>query len=396
MTTLHPGTPGEAGMSPVRVAHIVDLAKGWVDEGITPALVILAARRGVIVLHEALGRMGPEPDAPPVAKDALFPLTSVSKPIVAAAVMALVDDGLLGPNRPVCWYIPEFVGEGKEEVTIHHLLTHTSGLRADVLDAHIEAKRGHVELPPPEPTEHPRIHEWLFLGYDAPLARPPGQEMLYSNYGYELLGEIVRRISGQPFPEFVAERIFRPLGMRDTTYAVPHDLLPRRIRRAEHEPWADHLQKTYGLPSACGGAWSTALDAAIFGQLFLNGGSYGDARVLSRASVAAMTHNQIPQISSHYRREFFPEASWSYGWSICAGKRCLIDGEPLLSPQAFCHVGLGATTLWVDPTYDLVGVYLSVLSNGGIPEGVAMPQESNYLGARIDLLINAVMAAIVD
>src|SRR5205809_729885 len=105
---LRAGSPEEAGMSASRIRQAVSLAESWVAQGITPALVILAARRGVIVLHEAFGRLTPEPDSPPVQRDTIFPLASISKPIAATAAMILVEDGLLGLNRPVSDYVPEF------------------------------------------------------------------------------------------------------------------------------------------------------------------------------------------------------------------------------------------------------------------------------------------------
>src|SRR5262245_3166940 len=123
---LRYGDPDEAGMSAQRVRHIAHLARSWVEQGITPALVVLAARRGIIVLHEAHGHLTPDDDSPSLPRDAVFPLTSISKPIAATAAMLLVEDGLLGLNRPVREYLPEFVGEGKDAVMVHHLLTHTS------------------------------------------------------------------------------------------------------------------------------------------------------------------------------------------------------------------------------------------------------------------------------
>src|SRR5579859_4966015 len=100
--TLHPGNPDEAGMDPARVSHIAQLARRWVAEGDAQALVVLAVRRGVVVLHEAFGRLTPDPDSPPLPRDALFPLASITKVITATAAMILVEDGLLGLNRPVC------------------------------------------------------------------------------------------------------------------------------------------------------------------------------------------------------------------------------------------------------------------------------------------------------
>lgn len=405
---LRPGDPEEVGMSAQRVRHIVDLAEGWVAQGITPALVVLVARKDVIVAHEAFGRLTPEEDSPPLKLDTIYPLCSLSKPIVATAAMLLVEDGLLGLNRPVSWYIPEFVGEGKDAVMVHHLLTHTSGLRDQEADAHAEKKgwsaeipsvdeveyqyppdkkylalryKGPVEIPLPDETQHPLISEYLFFRYDAPLWKPPGAEMSYCNYGYELLGEIVRRVSGMSLDDFARERIFEPLGMKDTCYIVSDSVRHRVVERPQDKPFAWIQNRAFQeTPWARGGVHSTTMDMAIFGQMFLNRGTYGGARILSPASVAEMTRNQIPGISSRSFDEFFPEATWGFGWNVHEGKK---DRGTLHSPKAFCHGGAGGVFLWVDPVYEIVGVYFSV-------------QLGEWYAMNFDLFMNAVTAAVVD
>src|SRR5262249_30624337 len=152
---------------------------------------------------------------------------SITKPITATAVMILVEDGLLGLNHPVSCYLPEFKGEGKNAVMVHHLLTHTSGLHNEDVTAYVKKHQGSVEIPPTEKTQHPAINEYLFLRYDAPLWKAPGLEMSYCSYGYVLLGEIVRRVSGTPLDNFARERIFAPLGMTDTFYTVPESVRHR-------------------------------------------------------------------------------------------------------------------------------------------------------------------------
>jgi len=395
---LRPGNPEEVGISAQRVQHIVDLAQGWVAQGITPALVVLVARRGVIVIHEAFGCLTPEQDSPPLELDTIYPIASISKPITATAAMILVEDGLLGLNRPVSWYIPEFVGEGKGAVMVHHLLTHTSGFRDGDVDAYAEKKKGPVEIPSPDETQHPIINEYLFLRYDAPLWKPPGTEMSYCNYGYCLVGEIVRRISGKSLDDFARERIFEPLGMKDTCYIVPDSVRQRVVRRSADDPfpWLDSREHQE-TPWAGGGAFSTAMDMAIFGQMLLNRGTYGDVRVLSPASVAEMTRNQIPGIGAQYKGQFFPEASWGFGWSIRGNKKSLVYAETLQSPEAFSHGGAGGVFLWVDPVYEIIGAYFSIRSHGTITALERFEESLRIdLMKRVDLLINAATAAVVD
>jgi CubicO group peptidase (beta-lactamase class C family) len=382
------GDPEEAGMLARRVQHIAHLAQGWVERDITSSLVVLAARRGAIVLHEAYGRLGPEPDAPTLPRDALFPMSSLSKPITATAVMILVEDGLLGLNRPVAEYIPEFTGEGKHAVMVHHLLTHTSGLRDEDLDVHAVSKGA---APMFSVGEHvlPRLAEYFPARYDAPLWKAPGVEMSYCSHGYELLGEIVRRVSGYSLADFARERIFAPLGMTDTSYALPAAKQGRVVRRASDAPDVVLDTPDYQYtPWASGAVFSTTLDMATFGQMFLNGGSYGETRILSPAAVAEMTRNQIPGISARYRDEpIFPEAGWGYGWDMLAKKKSLFFGS-LYSPAAFEHSGSGGVCLWIDPGYDLVIVYFSVIPRN-------RPGE-DLLDWRADLFTNAVTAAVTD
>jgi CubicO group peptidase (beta-lactamase class C family) len=354
---LRPGTPEEAGMSAERIRRVAELAESWVAQGITPALVVLVARHGIIVLHEAFGRRTPEPDSPPLRRDTLYPLASLTKPIAATAVMILVEDGLLGLNRPVAEYIPEFTGEGKQAVMVHHLLTHTSGLRNEDVAAYAEERFGVADPSPSGEVRPPDIWDTPSLGYEAPLWKPPGTEMSYCSYGYSVLAEIVCRVSGKRFEAFTHERIFAPLGMNDTSHVEPDLPRDRVVQRPAEAPSANWLLRDRSRGSS--GALSTARDMAIFGQMFLNRGRYGDARILSPASVAAMTRNQIPGISARYGEELFREAAFGLGWSIQENKKDYYG--TLCSPRTFTHGGAGGVALRVDPVYELVGVYFSVL-----------------------------------
>ena len=387
---LGTGTPEKVGMSAQRIRHVANLAGGWVDQGIHPALVVLVARKGVVVLHKAFGHLTPEEGSPPLELDAIFPITSLGKPIAATAAMLLVEDGLLGLNRPVVEYIPEFVGEGKEKVMVHHLLTHTSGLTSKDVNAHVEKKMGAVKIPLADETQHPEINEYLFLGYDTPLTLPPGTEQRYCDFGFELVGEIVRRISKMSLADFARERLFGPLGMKDTAYIVPESVSHRVVKRPTDSPgdWLNSrgLQET---PWAAFGAYSTAMDMAVWGQMFLNGGVYGDARILSPVTVAEMTRNQIPGTSSRFVDEYFPEAGTGFSWFIRENKKAVAYGETLQSAKTFCHGGAGGVFLWVDPVYEIVGCYFSVDLGP-----VTVAETYRYWCA--DLFINAVMAAIVD
>lgn len=390
--SLRAGTPEEVGMSAARLRHVTELARGWVERGDEPrALVALVARHGVIVLHEASGTLGPEPESPPVSLDSIFELQSLSKPITATAIMVLVEDGLLGLNRPVAEYIPEFVGKGKDAVTVFHLLTHTSGLLEEEVEAYVAATFGAGGATPPDFFKNEiSFQAYLSQRYAAPLWKAPGEEMSYLGYGFDLLGEIVERVSGQSLEDFARERIFQPLGMTDTAYIVRDEIRPRLVRLSPEDLPPDGIGYPTYVTTAIGSGTvrSTALDMARFGQMFLDHGGKGDAQVLSPASVAEMTRNQIPGVSANFLQlhEVFPEASWGLGWSVEGDKRYALAGS-LRSPAAFSHLGSGGIFLWVDPVFDLVGVYLSRLHHLQAKPGLRW---------QCDLFMNAVTAAVED
>lgn len=372
-TTLTLGFSEGAEIDVAGVQRARQLAANWVAEGITPALVVLAARRGVVLLHEAFGRLTPEAESPALQPDSIYPVASLSKPVTATAVLCLVEDGLVDLDRPVRDYIPEFTSDGKDAVTIRHLLTHTSGLRDELVEARVREKLasgGVISDGRTEPASlvlfPPYVMYWHFAsGLDAPLGGRPGAELMYSSYGYATLGEVIQRVSGRSFADFCRERIFEPLGMRDSYFEVPEETWARVVRRPENFPPA-HLNVRERIPAAMpqGGLSSTVWDLAVFGQMFLNAGAYGSARVLSPTSVAQMTHDQVPVV-----RAYEPSVSYSHpagwptsglGWWVRVPESVSVFHASQLSADAFVHAGSGGSLLCIDPKRELVVVWLSI------------------------------------
>jgi len=307
MTTyvLQEGAPQDVGMDPARIQRLRQLVGEWVQRGDSPSVVVLVARRGVIVLHEAFGVRRPEDTTPTLKLDSIFPLASIAKPFTAAAVMCLAEDGLLGLNRPFADYIPELdVHEVQwlAEAKVANLLCHTAGIDdfelGDFIDA---AAKGSPDVPPPGPGQHPKLNRRIRLSAGAPLRWRPGSACVYSNFGFNLLGDIVRRVSGQPFWEFVRSRLFEPLGMRDSYFLLPPAMRERRVYRTPGMPTTEPTPMHGGIDTperdeldlGSGGASSTAKDLAVFAQMLLNRGSYHGRRILSPATIAAMTRHQV-------------------------------------------------------------------------------------------------------
>lgn len=402
---LRTGTPEEVGMSSRRIERLRRRAATWVDGKLHSALVVMAARRGVIVLQEAFGKLTPDSASPPVQLDTIFPIASISKPIAATAVMILVEDALLGLNRPVQEYIPEFTGPGKEQIMVHHLLTHTSGLDDSAIDLHIVQKTGTLDLIGLVERQS-MVHDlYLELGYDAPLLCPPGQRHYYCQYGYELVGRIIERVSGQTLPAFVQERIFTPLGMKDSHYGLPREFHSRMVRRPDDASGTQ--PNTIGLVGApllcralggfntdifmenvwtCCSVYSTAPDLLRFGQMFLNQGVYAGERILSPTTIALMRRNPASGVGAWSgQQQISNEASYGYGWVITGNTHHITNGS-LTSPETLQHGGMGRTSIWIDPTYGLASIYCSV-------ELQCSFETLIWSG---DLFINGITAAVVQ
>jgi serine-type D-Ala-D-Ala carboxypeptidase len=406
---LKEGKPEDVGMDPARIQGLRQLVADWVKRGDTPSVVILVARRGVIVLHEAFGVRRPEDTAPTLKLDSIFPLASIAKPLTAAAVMCLVEDGLLGLNRPFVDYIPELdVPEVQwlAEAKVANLLCHTAGIDDFELGAFIDgAAARSPDVPPPGPGQHPKLNTMMRLAAGAPLRWRPGSACVYSNAGFNRLSDIVRRVSGQPFWQFARSRLFEPLGMHDSYFVLPPALRERRVYRAPGMPATEPNPMFAGIDSperdemdlGSGGASSTAKDLAVFLQMLLNRGSYNGRRILSAASVAAMTRHQVdrtipwifPWINPATGERVDVKLSaggYGYGLAIFGeGDRFRANGS-ILSLQAFGHIGNGGTCVWADPVHEVAGVYLSVSPR----------LHRGFHISNSDLLQNAVHAAIVD
>jgi len=388
------------------VAHLKNLGARWVEEGIHPALVLLVARKGIIVLHAAFGRLGPETESPPLRTDAIFPAMSATKPVTAACVMLLVEEGKVGLMRPVREYFPEISGEGTEEVLVHHLLSHLSGWTDFDLGNEIARRlRGGGDPPAPQPGQHPDVAAYIAFASGTPLAARPGEAMQYCQLNNQLLGDLVRRASGIPIEIFARERIFEPLGMRDSSYVLPPEHRERKVRRGEGMPnWISPFfpggvdsERFEGQPGGSGGVHTSARDYALFAQMLLNKGTYGGRRVLSRASVEAMTRNQLPPgvrarwtrlgPDGEARTIDFP-GGYGYGLFPFLGTATPYLNGGLASSSSFSHGGALGVYWWADPERELVGVYFSVAARF-LADGVTEDR-------RDDLFVDAVTAAVEE
>ncbi len=287
-----------------------------------------------------------------VDESTLFALASVTKPVVAAAMMALVDEGSAGLDNAVIDIVPEFGqpdaiptehDKWRPSVTIRQLMSHTSGLPEDL------PRKWFADQPAPR----------FEVIADALIARPleyqPGTQMVYSNAGFALLGRVIERTSGANIWDLVWERVLDPLQLRNTVDR-PGPSLDHRIARVrdpgnegrETESYNSQYWRDLGIP--WGGLYGSARDLATFAAPFLASGS----SFLSTTSSDAMTSDQIKGLSGTVQslRVHWPQASWGLGWEVKGDKRKHWTGE-LTSPATFCHFGAAGTMLWADPQHQI-------------------------------------------
>jgi serine-type D-Ala-D-Ala carboxypeptidase len=383
--------PAELGMSATRLADAAALMDRQHAAGLTPMAVSLVARHGKLVWTHAVGQE--RPGGPPATIESVFPLASQTKPMTAAVIMALAERGMIGLTESASLTLPELAGD-HEEVMVYHLLTHTSGWSDDDHVAARVAKLDEAIASVPDGTDL-LTHILLWPGWDVPRRLAAGQRMQYCNFNYSLLGEIVRRVTGDTLDAAMRRSLFEPIGMTSSAMIVDDDLRARLIERPPGIPLGpDHagtpLSTNHPLWEASddggSGVFASVVDLARFWQVFLDGGMVGATRVLSRDAVRVMTTNQIPGIEVDLGGVTRAEASWGFGFGIAGHEAWPRFGGGTSSPRSFRHGGAGGIDGWIDPDSGIVAVYIEILTeddDGGLPLSWAAHRFQDVVNAAV-------------
>lgn len=354
------------GAEPATGGPIAAALQAFVDDGTVAGAVGLVADRGGIRWHGAVGRSDIATGRAMSPED-IFWIASMTKPMTGAAVAMLEEEGKLSASDPVEKYLPEFRGmwviasQTKEEmalrrpsrpITIRDLLTHSSGLN---------------DLEPPR---HDCSLAELAMAYSQkPLLFEPGSQWKYCNAGINTLGRIAEVVSGKPYAEFMRERLFVPLGMRDTTFWPSGEQLARLAKSYKkkeggglEETGIRHLKGDMSdrtrTAFPMGGLFSTAHDVSRFYRMLLNGGELDGRRVLKAETVARMTSTQSGVLKTGF------VDGMSYGYA------CGVVREPqgvtgVLSAGTFGHGGAHGTQSWADPNKGVA--YILMIQRAGLP-----------------------------
>ena len=361
------------GIDARRLELIEPLIAADIKDKKLPGAVVLVGRRDRIAYQKAFGNRALVPAPEPMTADTIFDLASLTKVVATTtSVLMLIEDGKVRLNDRVATFIPGFERYGKGDITVRHLITHVSGLRPD------------VDLGD------------LWTGYDKAIelaieetpTSAPGERFVYSDINFFLLGDIVKRVSGKPLDEFTRDRIFKPLGMKDTGFTPPASVHARVaptenctpygwpcegpdrkiLRGVVHDPTARRMMGVAGHA----GLFSTAADLSIFCRMLLNGGSYNGVRILSPLTVERMlTPTQAGR-----------GLGWDMDSSFAANR-----GE-LFPLGSFGHTGWTGTSLWIDPATKLFVVFLS---NRNHPDGKG---DVTPLRARVSTVVASALTAL--
>jgi len=318
---LTEGSASSVGMSEERLARIDDMCKEAVEEAQIPGIVALVVRNGTIVYYKAFG-MADNQSGRTLKRDDIFRIASQTKAITSTAVMMLWEEGKFRLSDPISKYIPEFENvqvldtlyengtyltmPAEKDITIRHLITHTSGIGYGVIDGDERFKKIYDQAGITDlfTTENISIEESVKKLAKLPLHHNPGEHFTYSE-GLDVLGYFIELVSGIPLDEFFRTRIFNPLGMDDTWFYLPESKHNRlvSIQKKENDNWINYpttfYDPNYPVKGAkrffSGGAGlsSTAKDYATFLQMYLNNGELNGVRILSRTTIQFMMANQI-------------------------------------------------------------------------------------------------------
>jgi CubicO group peptidase (beta-lactamase class C family) len=368
--------PAAVGFSSERLQRIANAMRAELDAGTLPGGVIAIAREGKLAYYEAFGELDPGARVP-MPRDAIFSIASMTKPITAVGALMLYEEGRLMVNEPVGKYLPQLakmrVGrpgcdgspamteELAREMTIQDLMRHTAG---------VSYGRGSTPLHKIYPISSTwSASKWTGAEFIEQLSRlplhyQPGSAWEYS-LSLDVLGLVIEQVVGMPLREYLAVRLFQPLGMCDTGFVVPQSEVARYAKALPRDPISREPQtlrdgtKLHRFDCGGGCAVSTAIDYLRFAQMLLNGGELEGVRILGRKTVEYMTADHLgPEIDASRLRDYPNINGYGFGLGVAVRRGAGVSGV-MSSKGEFHWAGSTGTYFWVDPAEDLAIVFMA-------------------------------------
>jgi len=373
------------GLSRKRLGRMHDVMAGYVERGEVPGLITLVSRRGEVHV-DAIGTMAYQ-GSNPIRRDTIFRISSMSKPITAVAAMILVEECKVRLDEPVDLLLPELAVRqvlksldgplddtvpANRPITVRDLLTFRMGFGQmmappDAYPILKAANEQQIGMGPPSPDMLPAPDEWIRRLGQLPLMHQPGEKWMY-NTGADVLSVLIARASDQPLETFLRERIFEPLGMKDTSFSVPGD----KLDRLATSYWTNFMSgkievfdtakggqwsRPPAFPSGAGGLVSTIDDYLAFGQMMLNNGKNGSERILSRLAVETMTTDQLTpeqKAVSGLIPGYFDSHGWGFGMSVVTRRDDIAS-----VPGRYGWDGGMGTSWYSDPSEEMVTILMT-------------------------------------
>lgn len=363
----------DAGMCPVRTQRLMDVLQSEVDRQRLPGAVAVIARRGRVALYESLGAQDPALNNP-MAKDAIFRIYSMTKPVVSVAAMMLMEQGKLLLNDPVAKYLPEYAAQKvahlvdgtvqlqsvRQQATVQDLLRHTAGLTYEFMgNSAVQRQYAQLRIGSRERTNAQFSHDLAAL----PLMFEPGTVWEYGR-ATDVLGRLVEVVSGQSLGAYFEQHIFSPLGMTQTWFTVPPAHHTRIAEPFARDPEGGvqmrllDVKEQGALESGGGGLASTAMDYARFLQFMLNKGELDGVRLLGSRTVDFMTADHLGNIpvKSGASRALLPPGH-GFGLGFAVRNQLGVASVPG-SVGTYFWGGMAGTTFFVDPTENLFAILM--------------------------------------
>jgi CubicO group peptidase (beta-lactamase class C family) len=362
--------PEQLGLSPARLQRMSDAFKREVDKGTAPGVTVMVSRRGQIGWFDAIGRQNPANSAP-MAKDSIFRIFSMTKPIVSVGIMMLVEDGHFLLSDAIAKFVPEFAEQkvgvennGKLELvpvqrpmTVQDLLRHTSGITYDhtgnslVQQLYQQSRLRSRKITNAE-------HAAMVAGL--PLICQPGAEWNYSR-STDILGRIIEVASGKTLSAFLTERILAPLQMAETAFHTGEENAARLAEPFPIDPWSGEKVQLFNMlekpamESGGGGLVSTTMDYARFCQMLLSGGTLDGVRIIGRKTLQLMASDHLgPTVKVNS-----PLMPAGHGFGLGFAVRTHQGMAPFAgSLGEFFWSGMAGTYFWIDPKEDLFAVFM--------------------------------------
>jgi CubicO group peptidase (beta-lactamase class C family) len=367
--------PETVGFSSARLQRLDAGMKALVDDKQLAGIVTMVARRGQVVQQTAHGFRDLANNTP-MQQDSIVRIYSMTKPITGVAMMILYEEGKWKPGDPIARYIPEFKDlkvykssdqDGKPVLeapahapTMGELMSHTAGFTYGYFGSTPVDKMYQQS----NPLASGSLQEFIGKVAALPLAYQPGEGWVYS-VGVDIQGYLVEKLSGQPFPEFLRQRIFEPLGMKDTAFFVPESKLPRlatvyswQAQGLAPMPRDPAVSQPPGMPSGGGGLYSTALDYLRFAQMLAHGGQLDGVRILAPGTVELMTRNHVPEAVQNSKfgiGNYRMQPGFGFGYDVAVYEDPGRIGSTA-GKGTYLWDGIAGTWFWIDPTNDIVFV----------------------------------------